>query len=177
MPTAVDHVEPYPCSLEELLGALTDTRYWTDRAALMAAGGGDVIRFSPPQDGEGSFTAVVRQRIDSRSIPRALTRFAPSTVTVRCTETWLPRTGPEAHGSFLSEAEGLPATVRAQVTLVPTGADRCEMVFTGTVESSLAVVGSMVEKLLVTETSAGFATEREFTLDWLTRVRRSPSAT
>ena len=177
MPTPVSHVQPYPVPLELLYATLTDTRYWTDRASEMDAGGGDVIRFSGVGDGDGDerdrFVAVVRQRIESTSVPRALTRFAPSSVSVVCTETWLPRTDTDAHGTFHSLAEGLPAEVDATVRLVAVDDTSCAMHFDGTVSSTLAVVGAMVEKMLVGETAAGFDTERDFTLGWLRRAARA----
>ncbi|MGZ8177527.1 DUF2505 domain-containing protein [Williamsia sp. SKLECPSW1] len=177
MPTEVRHTQPYPVPLDLLYATLTDTAYWTDRATGMDAGGGEAIRFSPAGDGTDDetdrFVAVVRQRIESSSVPRALKRFAPSSVSVICTETWLPRRGDEAVGTFHSRAEGLPAEVTADVRLVATGEASCEMHFAGTVSSSLAVVGPMVEKMLVAETATGFDTERDFTLRWLGRSARA----
>ncbi|WP_299569842.1 DUF2505 domain-containing protein [uncultured Williamsia sp.] len=177
MPTPVRHVQAYPVSLDRLYATLTDTCYWTDRASEMDAGGGDVIRFSGVGEGEGDdrdrFVAVVRQRIESTSVPRALKRFAPSSVSVICTETWLPRTDAEARGTFHSRAEGLPAEVEATVRLVAVDDTSCTMHFDGTVSSSLAVVGAMVEKMLVGETATGFDTERDFTLGWLRRAARA----
>ncbi len=175
MPTPVHHVQSYPVPLALLHATLTDTRYWTDRASEMDAGGGDVIRFSGVGEGADPdrFVAVVRQRIESTSVPRALKRFAPSSVSVICTETWLPRTGTEARGTFHSRAGGLPAEVDATVRLVAVDDTSCAMHFDGTVSSTLAVVGPMVEKMLVGETATGFDTERDFTLGWLRRAARA----
>ncbi|MBE7161559.1 MAG: DUF2505 domain-containing protein [Williamsia herbipolensis] len=175
MPTPVHHVQPYPVALDLLYATLTDTRYWTDRAAEMDAGGGEVIRFSGFDDGDdpGQFVAVVRQRIASSSVPRSLTRFAPSSVSVVCTETWLPCSRDAASGTFHSHAEGLPAEVDARVRLVAVDDSSCAMHFDGIVTSTLAVVGPLVEKMLVGETAAGFDTERDFTLGWLRRAARA----
>lgn len=175
MPTPVHHVQPYPVPLNRLYATLTDTGYWSDRAADMDAGGGDVIRFSGFGEGDdpNRFVAVVRQRIESTSVPRSLARFAPSSVSVVCTETWLPRSGTEASGTFHSRVEGLPAEVDARVRLVAVDETSCAMHFDGIVSSTLAVVGAMVERMLVGETAVGFDTEREFTLGWLRRAARA----
>ncbi|MGJ0118457.1 DUF2505 domain-containing protein [Williamsia sp. MIQD14] len=168
MPTDLTHVEPYPCSLEQLYTTLTEPRYWRDRVESMAGGGGELIACTADDQG---FRAVVRQPIPTASIPAALTRFVPSRVSVEYTESWLPRESETATGTFVSTVVSMPASIDARVELRAVGPHRCDMHFAGTVTASVPVVGAMVEKMMAAQTAEGFRIEREFSLDWLARPR------
>ncbi|KQR99388.1 hypothetical protein ASG12_00650 [Williamsia sp. Leaf354] len=168
MASEISHIEPYPCSMERLYATLTDERYWRDRVATMAGGGGELISCAADKSG---FRAVVRQPIPATSIPAALTRFVPSRVNVEYTESWLPRETARAAGTFVSTVISMPASIDARVELRAVGPDRCDMHFEGTVTASVPVVGAMVEKMMMAQTAEGFRIEREFTLDWLARPR------
>lgn len=164
MPQQIDQNTDYPCAVADLYGALTSASYWKDRVSEFGLDS-RVVGFTESAD---RITSVVDQAVDAEMLPKALRRFAGAHMSARCTEWWGPLADDSASGGYQLEVAGVPITIAGDITMAATSETGCRLSFVGTVTSTIPVMGPVVEKIMVGEIDKSFATEREFTIGWLT---------
>lgn len=164
MATPVDQRTTYDCSAATLHATLTDVQYWKYRVEKI--GNGSYVVDHRYEN--GGATSEVEQALDSATLPKALQRLAGSTMSARCVESWsAPGEDGSATGSYRLATSRMPVIVEGDLELIPDGAERCTLHFTGTVDAAIPVMGPVVEKIMVGEMDRSFSLEREFTMEWL----------
>jgi len=161
---SIDQCTEYPCSAELLHATLTDETYWSDRVRDIGSGS-RVVRHEVTAD---LTTSEVDQTLDPDAMPKGVRRLVGSTMSARCTERWRPiRPDGSAVGDYRLVTAGVPVVMAGDLALEPRGEHSCALIFRGTVEATMPVVGPVLEKMMAGDVDRGFSAEREFTMRWL----------
>ncbi|MBY6367823.1 DUF2505 domain-containing protein [Rhodococcoides corynebacterioides] len=164
MSLSVEQCTAYPCSAARLHATLTDAEYWSDRVRDLGSGS-RVVRHEVTST---LTVSEVDQTLDPAAVPKSLRRLVGSTMSARCLERWQPlRSDGSAVGDYRLVTAGVPVILAGDLELRPTGTDRCALIFRGTVEATMPVVGPALEKMMAGDVERGFEAEREFTMRWL----------
>ncbi|MBY6350929.1 DUF2505 domain-containing protein [Rhodococcoides corynebacterioides] len=164
MTLSIDQCTEYPCSAELLHATLTDETYWSDRVRDIGSGS-RVVRHEVTAD---LTTSEVDQTLDPDAMPKGVRRLVGSTMSARCTERWRPiRPDGSAVGDYRLVTAGVPVVMAGDLALEPRGEHSCALIFRGTVEATMPVVGPVLEKMMAGDVDRGFLAEREFTMRWL----------
>ncbi|MFW0872824.1 DUF2505 domain-containing protein [Rhodococcoides corynebacterioides] len=164
MTLSIDQCTEYPCSAELLHATLTDETYWSDRVRDIGSGS-RVVRHEVTAD---LTTSEVDQTLDPDAMPKGVRRLVGSTMSARCTERWRPiRPDGSAVGDYRLVTAGVPVVMAGDLALEPRGEHSCALIFRGTVEATMPVVGPVLEKMMAGDVDRGFSAEREFTMRWL----------
>ncbi|MGB3773593.1 MAG: DUF2505 domain-containing protein [Rhodococcus sp. (in: high G+C Gram-positive bacteria)] len=172
MASTVDQRTTYGCSAAVLHATLTDAEYWQDRMAEIGNGSAVVDHVVD----DGRVTSVVDQALEADRLPKALQRFAGSSMSARCTESWdTARDDGSATGTYTLRVTKMPVVIDGELELIPVGPQECVLRFVGTVVASVPIMGPVVEKVMVGEMDKSFEAEREFTTAWLASDRADRS--
>ena len=173
MTLSIDQCTEYPCSAELLHATLTDETYWSDRVRDIGSGS-RVVRHEVTAD---LTTSEVDQTLDPDAMPKGVRRLVGSTMSARCTERWRPiRPDGSAVGDYRLVTAGVPVVMAGDLALEPRGEHSCALIFRGTVEATMPMVGPVLEKMMAGDVDRGFSAEREFTMRWLVAQGTLPPA-
>lgn len=173
MTLSIEQHTEYPCSAELLHATLTNETYWSDRVRDIGSGSKVVRHEVTPE----LTTSEVDQTLDPDVMPKGVRRLVGSTMSARCTERWRPlRADGSAVGDYRLVTAGVPVVMAGDLALEPRGESACALIFRGTVEATMPVVGAVLEKMLAGDVDRGFAAEREFTMRWLVAQGTLPAS-
>ncbi len=171
MTLSIEQRTEYPCAAELLHAALTDETYWSDRVRDIGSGSA-VVRHEVTAE---LTTSEVDQTLDPAAMPKGVRRLVGSTMSARCTERWQPiRADGSAVGDYRLVTAGVPVIMAGELALEPRGDSACALIFRGTVEATMPVVGPVLEKMMAGDVDRGFSAEREFTMQWLVAQGKQP---
>lgn len=98
-------------------------------------------------DPAGAFTATTRLSLPTAGVPDIARRFVGETVTVRETQSWsAPQDGGRRTGTMDIQVEGAPASLSAQLEMMPEGEGGTLVRIAGDLVAKVPLVGGRLEK-------------------------------
>ncbi|GAA1457458.1 DUF2505 domain-containing protein [Williamsia maris] len=161
MATKLRHTITFPFGMAAYVAAVSDTEYWK----ALSVG-------SPEAPGELESTDITDtgaevhliQRIPGDKLPPAVTALVSGDLAVKRSVIMAFLADDHTTGSFDADVTGTPATTKG--TIDATGADECTVVFTGSVNVRIPLVGGKIEKMIAENLVGLFDAERDFTIAW-----------
>jgi hypothetical protein len=134
MPRSFDMIADYPDSVEDLIGAFGDERYWL--AWLAAEYGTDATLDSIQVGADGSVEGACTFALPQDQLPSVVTRVYKSDVQITRGESWSAIAGGGATCTITASMPGTPVTLSgsAQLTSHPADAGGAQMRVEGMVE-------------------------------------------
>ncbi|GAB2977932.1 DUF2505 domain-containing protein [Actinotalea caeni] len=117
---------------------------------------------------DGGFTVSTRRALPTSDLPAAAQRLVGATLELTLVERWGPA---EADGSRRGTVEldvvGKPASASGTATLAPGQPGQTVLVYEGTVEARIPLVGGKIEEQAVTQVQRVLDGERRVGTAWL----------
>ncbi len=143
----------YPAPADTVLRMMTGASFYADRLRRLG-----VVEFEVlDQRNDGSdFSIRIKRRVSVEAqVPAMLQKLLPAQLTVVHTDRWHI---PDRSGEVEFEFRGLPVTVRCRTALNDTPGG-CTLVYNWDIRAKAALIGGMVEKLLVEDLELKLAAE------------------
>jgi Protein of unknown function (DUF2505) len=168
MPRSFDMIAEYPDSVENLIGAFGDERYWL--AWLAAEYGTDATLDSIQVGADGSVEVACTFALPQDQLPSVVTRVYKSDVQITRGESW-NIAGGGATCTITASMPGTPVTLsgRAQLTPHPADAGGAQMRVKGMVEVRIPMVGRQIEKVIANQLMDLATTRQHFTSSWISQ--------
>jgi uncharacterized protein DUF2505 len=164
MPRSFDVSTDSSSTVEEILRAFGDERYWLAR---LEAYGGDTIRLDGlTVDGDGAVSVTTSQDLRRDVMPGVFARFFPGDLAVLREETWRPVDGGQVHGDVRITASGAPASGSGTAVLAPI-AEGSTLRFTGSLEIRIPLIGGTIEKIIRAQLAQEIPLVQLFTTNWI----------
>ncbi|MET0994296.1 MAG: DUF2505 domain-containing protein [Mycobacterium sp.] len=169
MPRSFDMIADYPDSVEDLIGAFGDERYWL--AWLAAEYGTDATLDSIQVGADGSVEVACTFALPQDQLPSVVARVYKSDVQITRGESWSAIAGGEATCTITASMPGTPVTLSgsAQLTPHPADAGGAQMSVKGTVEVRIPMVGRQIEKVIANQLMDLATTRQHFTSSWISQ--------
>jgi len=152
---------PYPPAV--VMRALIVPAFHLDKARGLGAVSCELL--DQGRDGTRYFVKIRRRMLNRPSLPAALARLAPEQVLLTHRDEWDAAT---LTGRIEVWIEQVPVRMTATAALVPT-AGGCEQRFDWDIQSSLPLVGRMVEKMIAQDLSLTVLNEARIVKQLLSR--------
>ncbi len=154
-----------PVTVEQVLSAFANERYWMDR---ISAFGGSVTLEALVTDDDGSVRVETVQDLRHDMLPAMIARVYPSDVTISRKEAWRPVGGRTVKGTMNVSATGAPGSGRGTACLTPFD-NGARLTVEATVEFGVPLIGGSIERYLAGELAAGICEVQRFTTSWITQ--------
>ncbi|AWT51977.1 Protein of uncharacterised function (DUF2505) [Mycolicibacterium smegmatis] len=155
----------YDGSVEQVLRAFGDERYW--RARLADSGADEAILDTLTVDADGGIDVVTTQVLRSDRLPGLVSQFHPGDLSIRREETWQPVRDGRTSGKVAGSIPGAPVSLTGTMALEPSGAGARLSVRT-TVEVRVPLVGGKIENFIGSQLVDLLVAEQRFTTVWIT---------
>lgn len=165
MPSNFDVSFESTATVEQVHSTMCDENYWIARIAAFGAGGTTLD--SLIVDPDGAVTVVTTQDLRQDALPGPVGKFYPRDLHILRVETWTPIGSRRVTGDISVEGVGAPVAGHGTASLQPltTGS---RLVFSGTVEFRLPLVGGKIESYLAGQLVEGITDIQRFTAGWIT---------
>ena len=164
MPHSFDVSTDSSSTVEEILRAFGNERFWLDR---LEAYGGDTIKLDGlTVDGDGTVSVTTNQDLRHDVLPGVFARFFPGDLELLREETWRPVDGGQVHGDIRITACGAPASGSGTAVLAPI-AEGSRLRFTGSLEVRIPLVGATIERLIRAQLAQEIPVVQLFTTNWI----------
>ena len=164
MPRAFEFTVPYESPPVPVHATLTNPAFW--HAMFEGAANATVETTS---DGPGTITVAMAEHVGRAAIPAPLQKIVKGDLVLTHTDTWAALHGDRADGVFEGgSARGTTGKIGGTMLLRPDG-DGSILEVAGTVEVSMRIVGSMLEKLVAQMLTKGFEGKRNCVEKWIAR--------
>ncbi|WP_406233727.1 DUF2505 domain-containing protein [Nocardia sp. NBC_01009] len=158
MATPLAYTARYSHPVAAVRAAIADEQYWKDRIAEV--GGPNARLDSVTVNGDQVRIEMV-QAIAAELLPAAITAVRPGDLIIPRVENWSGDTA-----TFEARVDGAPAEVRGAISLVSDGSGSVATV-TGSIEVKIPLFGGKIEAAIAERLTELFASEEEFTNNWL----------
>src|SRR5579875_1861480 len=168
MPRSFDMSTDYGATVEDVLGAFGDEKYW--RARLADSGADDATLDVLRVDGDGGIDVVTTQVLRSDRLPALVTQFHRGDLRIRREEKWTAIADGIANATVSGAIIDAPAALSGTAVLEPvakTGGARLK--FRATVEVRIPLVGGKLENFIGNQLVELLIAEQRFTTMWISQ--------
>ena len=155
----------YDGTVEQVHRAFADERYW--QARLADSGADDAILEALEISPDGAIAVTTTQVLRRDRLPGIVTQFHRGDLRIGRRENWSPVDGRRATAQVSGDIEGAPVTLGGDAVMTPNGAAAAHLVFHGTVEVRVPLVGGKIESFISTQLVDLLIAEQRFTTHWL----------
>lgn len=164
MPRSFDLSADYRGSVEQVLAAFADERYWLAR--LADSGADEATLDSLTVGADGSIAVSTTQVLRAEILPALVTQLHRGDLQIKRQENWSSVSDGRSTASIAGQIPGAPATVSGAAVLHPVGAGaRADLKVS--VEVRVPLVGGKVEGFIGGQLVELLNTERRFTTTWI----------
>ena len=164
MPRSFDLATEYDGSVEQILRAFGDERYWLER--LTQSGADETTLDSIVADAAGGVDVITTQTLLAERLPGVVTQFHRGDLSFVREETWVPAGDGRATAVVKGSIPGAPARLSGTALLSSAGR-RARLEFTATVEVRIPLVGGKVESFVGSQLLELLTAEQNFTTAWI----------
>ncbi|MCW2514993.1 MAG: hypothetical protein JWR11_4035 [Mycobacterium sp.] len=164
MPRSFDMAAEYDGTVEQVLHAFADERYWLER--LAQSGADKTTLESMTTDADGGIDIITTQTLHAERLPGIVAQFHHGDLSFVREETWTPLTDGRATAVVKGSIPGAPATLSGTAVLAPAGTGS-RLEFKATVEVRIPLVGGKVENFVGSQLVELLTTEQHFTTAWI----------
>lgn len=117
---------------------------------------------------DGGFTVATERALPTDDLPAAVQNLIGRTIEIRMVETWGPAQADQTRTATIAlDVVGRPAGATGTARLRPTGPTATEVVYEGTVEARIPLVGRKIEEQAAQQVQGVLETERAVGTAWL----------
>jgi hypothetical protein len=164
MPRSFDMAADYDGSVEQILEAFGDERYWSER--LAQSGADETTLDSLTSDAHGGIDVVTTQTLRADRLPGVVTQFHRGDLRFVREEVWGPVTDGSSSAVVKGSIPGAPATLTGTAVLAPAGTGS-RLQFRATVEVRIPLVGGTVANFIGSQLVELLIAEQHFTTAWI----------
>ena len=164
MPRSFDMAADYDGTVEHILHAFGNERYWLER--LAESGADEATLDSIDWGADGGLDVVTTQTLRADRLPGVVGQFHHGDLSFVREEAWTPVRDGRATASVKGSIPGAPATLSGTAVLGPSGSGS-RLEFTATVEVRIPLVGGKVENFVGSQLVGLLTAEQNFTTAWL----------
>lgn len=164
MPRSFDMAAEYDGTVEQILHAFGDERYWLER--LAQSGADETSLDSITSDGHRGVDVITTQTLRADRLPGLVTHFHRGDLRFVREETWTAVPDGSAAAIVKGSIPGAPATLTGTASLTSAGAGS-RLGFTATVEVRIPLVGGKVENFIGAQLMGLLTAEQDFTTAWI----------
>lgn len=165
MPRSFDMASDFGGSVEQVLGAYRDEKYWLARLADSGADDATLDSLSVGRD--GAVTAATTQVLSRNRLPAIATQFIRGDLSIVRHESWSPAHDGRADGKVTGSIPGAPVSVTGSGVLAPaSGGSRLDL--RASVEVRIPLLGGKLESFIGGQLVDLLSAERRFTTVWIT---------
>lgn len=165
MPRPFDVTTDSAAGVEQIHRAFGNEAYW--QARIDEFGGGATTLDYLTVDGSGVVEVATTQDLRNDLLPGPLSKAFRGDLTVVRAETWRPAEH-TVHGEVTISASGVPGSGVGAAVLEPV-AGGSRLVFSGTLEIKIPLVGGRIEKAIADQIVAELPQLTRFTSDWISQ--------
>ena len=152
-----------PASVEQVHAAFGGEDYWLARLATL---NGSTTLESLVVDDDQTVRVATTQDLGRDLVPGIVSRFYRRDLNVRHTETWRPIDG-QLRGKIGVAVSGAPGSGSGAALVAPTQ-DGSRLIFDGSVEFKVPLVGGTIEAFIAREFARGIPDLQHFVAKWVT---------
>lgn len=153
----------YPSSVQAVLDAFADERYWLARLDA-SAGEGRLDQLT--RDRDGAVTVRTTEVLGSDTLPPLVRQVYPGDLRVERSERWSAVSGGSSTATVTGAVPGAPVKLSGNGLLCPAQAGS-RLALTASVEVRIPLLGGKIEEMLGGQLSELIAFEQRFTTEWL----------
>ena len=168
MPRSFDMTTDYAATVEAVLQAFSEERYWVARLVDSGADDStlDSMDLGGPSGGDGSIDVVTTQVLRADRMPAVVTQFHRGDLRIRREERWEPISNGSATATVTGSILDSPASLTGTAVLEPeSGGARLK--FRATVEVRIPLVGGKLENFIGSQLVELLIREQRFTTTWI----------
>lgn len=155
----------YDGTVEQVHSAFADEQYWLAR--LADSGADDATLDALDVDPAGNVAVATTQVLRSDRLPGIVTQFHRGDLRIRRREVWSPVRAGTATAQVGGEIPGAPVSLAGDAALSPAGSGLASLVFHGSVEVRVPLVGGKIESFIGAQLAELLIAEQRFTSQWL----------
>lgn len=164
MPTKFEYTADLPGTPADLHALYMTEDYWVDRIAETGGPEDELTEFTPT---DGGATVVVYQVVPDESIPSAARKVISGQLAIVRKTVYSPFDGEKATGEAHAEALGGLGVIKGSGSAIATGESSCQESVSGSVKVSVPLLGSKLEKMVVSYLNDLFGEEYGHVAKWL----------
>jgi hypothetical protein len=165
MPRSFDISVDYEGSVEQVLGAFRDRKYWLAR--LADSGVDDATLDSLHVDDDGGVAVATTQVLRSDRLPGVVAQFHRGDLSIERRETWKPVIDGQATATVDGAITGAPVSLIGGATLKKGNGGGARLDFQVSVDVKIPLVGGKIERLIGGQLVDLVIAEQRFTTAWL----------
>lgn len=165
MSRSVDVTAESPASVEQILSAFGDDKYWHARLAEFT--GGTATLDSLRVDAEGTVAVGITVGLLRDRLPKMVTQLHRGDLQMMRNETWSWSDDGRVRDDVDVAVPGAPLSALGQALLVPVG-NGSRMNYTTTVRVKVPLVGGRIESFICGQTVDEITRLQSFTNEWIT---------
>ncbi len=152
-----------PESVERVLGAFGDRRYWRARLAKF---GGERTLDDLSVDADGTVRVASTEDLRHSALPGILTGVYRGDLSIASTEVWTPVADGRVTGRITVAVTGAPGSGSGEAELTRAGTGS-RLALTGTIRFKVPLVGGAIETFLARQFAHNIPDVQRFTAQWL----------
>ncbi|MBV8863758.1 MAG: DUF2505 domain-containing protein [Mycobacterium sp.] len=164
MPRSFDVSVDSPASVEQILCAFGERRYWAAR--LTAFDDGTATLNQLTVDADRTVDVGFRVNLLRDRLPAVIVRFAPSELALVHSQTWTRLGDDRVHGEVRVDVSGVPVTAQGQAMLAP-AQHGSRLTMSTSVAVNIPVVGGAIERAIARQVAGDITKYHRFTSEWI----------
>jgi hypothetical protein len=164
MPRSFDMSTDYAESVEAVLHAFSQERYWLAR---LADSGADDTALDSMDVTDGVIDVITTQVLRADRMPAVVTQFHRGDLRIRREERWDPIVDGSATATVTGSILDSPASLSGTGVLEPLDRDGARLKFRATVEVRIPLVGGKLESFIGSQLVELLIREQRFTTTWI----------